>query len=314
MIHTPRPSAMTSVPQLNFQTFLAGDAAAQQQFAQAVGAALQAVGFFRLTHTGLDPGVVQQAYASAAEFFALPTAVKQRYERGSSGQSGFTRFGREQAKDAALPDLKEFWQLGRACLSQEAAAWPAEVPLFGPAVVRLYQQLETCAIALLEACALALGQPRRWLSQMAVGGSSVLRLAHYPPLAAAPAGSLRAAPHEDINLITLLCEATAPGLEILTRQGEWLPLQAEPGELIIDTGDMMQNLTNGLFRSTTHRVVNGAEQGSRLSLPFFVHPRPEIDLSPHPACIAQSGGQARYPSLTAATYLAQRLREIGLQR
>lgn len=85
------------------------------------------------------------------------------------------------------------------------------------------------------------------------------------------------------------------------------------GQIIVDTGDMLQNLTNGLFKSTTHRVVNPAEAKTRrLSLPFFVHPRSEIDLSPHPACIKRTGGIARFPDLTAGEYLNQRLQEIGL--
>jgi isopenicillin N synthase-like dioxygenase len=125
--------------------------------------------------------------------------------------------------------------------------------------------------------------------------------------------SLRAAPHEDINLITLLCEATAPGLELRQMDETWLPIAAIPGQIIVDTGDMLQNLTNGLFKSTTHRVLNPTnDRDRRFSLPFFVHPRPEMDLSPLPQCVERTGGRPRYPHLTAGEFLAQRLREIGL--
>jgi isopenicillin N synthase-like dioxygenase len=302
------------IPTLDLQAFLAGSPQEQAQFVEALGQALEQTGFFVLGNTGIEADV-RAAYESAAAFFALPTDVKLQYEYPHlKGQEGFTRFGREQAKDAALPDLKEFWHVHRRSLPQPGSFWPQEVPDFRGTLIRLYGQLDACAAYLLEACALYLGQPRPWLKDQVVEGNTVLRVAHYPPLAEeVPAGSLRAAPHEDINFITLLCEATAPGLEILTHRGDWLPLQAQPGQIIVDTGDMLQNLTNGLFKSTTHRVVNPANpQDSRLSLPFFVHPRSEIDLTPHPACVDQTGGTARYPSLTAGEYLAQRLREIGL--
>jgi isopenicillin N synthase-like dioxygenase len=124
--------------------------------------------------------------------------------------------------------------------------------------------------------------------------------------------SLRAAPHEDINLITLLCEATTSGLELLRPDGSWLPIAAIPGQIIVDTGDMLQALSNGVFKSTTHRVVNpDNHRQRRFSMPFFVHPRPEFDLTPLATCIDRLG-ERRFPVQTAGDYLEQRLREIGL--
>ncbi|HEY9763789.1 MAG TPA: 2-oxoglutarate and iron-dependent oxygenase domain-containing protein [Trichocoleus sp.] len=309
------PSLSQPIPCLDLQDFLGPDRAVRSHFVQDLGTALADIGFFVLKNTGIPTAVIQSAYQAADQFFALPDDVKQRYEyRQLKGQSGFTQFGREQAKDAAVPDLKEFWHVHRHSLKQTASFWPQEVPTFQPAMIQLYSHLERCAEILLEACALSLEQPQTWLRNMVADGNTVLRVAHYPPIPTdVPPGSLRAAPHEDINFITLLCEATAPGLEILTQSGNWLPLQAESGQIIVDTGDMLQNLTNGLFKSTTHRVVNPADaQTRRLSLPFFVHPRSEIDLSPHSSCVEKTGGEIRFPSLTAGEYLNQRLSEIGL--
>ena len=146
------------------------------------------------------------------------------------------------------------------------------------------------------------------------GGDTLLRVLHYPPVPddVDPA-AVRSAPHEDINLITLLCGASAEGLEIQTRQGEWLPVRAVPGQLIVDSGDMLQNLTNGFYRSTTHRVVNpDNSRQRRFSMPIFVHPRPEVDLTPLPSAVARTGGEVRYPSIDAKTFLHQRLTELGL--
>lgn len=301
------------VPVIDYTALTAADGDRRQQAIHTLGSALENSGFFILNRGPVAPEVVRRAHQVATGFFGLSDALKQQYDaRQQPGQGGFTQFGAEQAKGYKVPDLKEFWHVTYASLGQDYAPWPREIPLFRPVMTRLYQQLTLCAHGLLEACALYLGQQRSWLTEMTNGGNTVLRLAHYPPIpAGAPAGSLRAAPHEDINLITLLCEATAPGLEILAHDGRWLPIQAAPNQIVVDTGDMLQNLTNGLFKSTTHRVTNPDQRNQRrLSMPFFVHPRPEVDLSPQPVFIDRTGGLSRFPAITAEAYLKQRLGEI----
>lgn len=299
-----------SIPVVSYPDLLS-DTARRQRAIATLGQALEEVGFFILEPHPISPEVVRRAYQVAAEFFALPDRNKLPYALSQEqGQGGFSSFGREQAKGHPVPDLKEFWHVTRHSLTDPKAAWPREVPSFRPVMTRFYQQLMACAEALLAACAEYLEQPSDWLVDMASGSNTVLRLAHYPAVGSPPPGGLRAAPHEDINLITLLCEATAPGLEILAK-GEWVPIQTHPGQIVVDTGDMLQNLTNGLFKSTTHRVVN-PRSGSqaRLSMPFFVHPRPEIDLSPVDSLVSRTGGRPQFPAITAADYLAHRLTEI----
>lgn len=141
-----------------------------------------------------------------------------------------------------------------------------------------------------------------------------MRIIHYPPVGDdAPSGAVRSAPHEDINLITLLVTATADGLQVMDHDGSWIDVEGDARYIIVDSGDMLQNITNGLFRSTTHRVINPKDTASRrFSMPMFVHPRNEIDLTPRPEFITQTGGQAKYSSITAGAYLHQRLVEIGL--
>lgn len=293
-----------------------------QAFAADLGEALHRFGFFALVNHGVDQTLIDAAYQAVARFFLQPEEQKRAYEDFAlKGQRGFTRFGREHAKDHPTPDLKEFWHLGRElapehplATSYPANLWPNEVPEFRPLLLELYRQLDACAATLLEAVALYLGEPRQRIRELVEDGNTLLRIIHYPPVPEdAPATAVRAAAHEDINLITLLCEATAGGLELLTREGTWLPIQALPGQIIVDSGDMIQNLTNGLLRSTTHRVTNpGNSRERRFSMPFFVHPRAEVDLSPLPGCIARTGGKPEYPSISAGDYLLQRLREIGL--
>ncbi|MDA0268686.1 MAG: isopenicillin N synthase family oxygenase [Cyanobacteria bacterium] len=305
-----------TIPVLDLQVFQHGDPIQQADFVQTLKTALESLGFFALINHGVDSALIQAAYGVTTTVFELPAATKAHYEDLSlHGQRGFTHFGREHAKDHPHPDLKEFWHIGRAS-ALPANLWPGEVPAFQPVLTELFQQLEHCSLQLLQACALALDLPRHYFRERVFDSPTLLRVIHYPPIPpeAHPA-SLRAAPHQDINLITLLCEATAPGLELLQRDGQWRAIAPLPGQIIVDSGDMLQNLTNGLFPSTTHRVVNpDQDRERRFSLPFFVHPRPEVDLTPLPQCVAQTGGALRYPSLTAGAYLAQRLQEIGLSQ
>ncbi|MEM7650113.1 MAG: 2-oxoglutarate and iron-dependent oxygenase domain-containing protein, partial [Cyanobacteria bacterium P01_A01_bin.70] len=273
---------LQTIPVLSLRDFVGGEPQRQQQFVEQLGQALATVGFFALTDHGIEASLIHSAYAAAEAVFLLPEAVKAGYEDLTlKGQRGFTAFGREHAKDSPAADLKEFWHVGRQNVAPENV-WPAEVPQFQTAMTALFEQLEQCADSLLEACALYLGLPRSFLRDAVVGGPTLLRVLHYPPVPlTVPTASIRAAAHEDINLITLLCEATTPGLELLQSNGEWRPIAAIPGQIIVDTGDMLQNMTNGLFKSTTHRVTNPrSDRDRRFSLPFFVHPRPAVDLSP----------------------------------
>lgn len=307
-----------TIPVLNLEDFTSGDR--KDAFANAFGEALSGLGFFALINHGVEQRIIDAAYGATEAFFALPEDTKVQYEIAElKGQRGFTRFGKEHAKDSAAPDLKEFWHVGR---TQAVAGevdypdniWPREVPQFSPVMSTLFQQLEACAAHLMEACALYLQQPSDFFARQVSEGQTILRVIHYPPISDdVTPNSQRAAPHEDINLITLLCEATTPGLELLKPDGTWLPIQPIPGQIIVDTGDMLQSLSNGVLKSTTHRVVNPTNsRDRRFSMPFFVHPRPDFDLTPLPNCITRMGGEPLYPAQTAGEYLQRRLQEIGL--
>ena len=310
-------SAQT-IPVIDLRDFTSGSPTTQNQFVDTLGSALTDIGFFALSNHGVDMGLIDRAYGVAKNFFALEDRQKRAYENLElKGQRGFTSFGREHAKDHPVPDLKEFWHVGRDLPdTYPANSWPTEVAEFKPVMQELFRQLDHCAMSLLDAASLYLGRPKPFLREMAEGGNTILRVINYPPVPAeANPASIRAAAHEDINLITLLCEATAGGLELLQRDGTWRPIHALRGQIIVDSGDMLQNLTNGWIRSTTHRVVNpDNSREQRFSMPFFVHPRSEVSLNPLADCITKTGGQKKYPDLTAGEYLESRLNEIGLYR
>lgn len=297
--------------------------AARQRFVTSVGESLAAIGFFAVANHGVPDRVTQQAYEVAKAFFHQPPDVKARYhDPAKRGQRGFTGFGKEHAKDSGAPDLKEFWQVGRPDVPDDHPVhqvfgpnvWPTEIAAFGPTLVELYRHLDQLGGILLEACAAYLDEPASRFRDMATDSDTIVRVLYYPPVAPdVPPGAVRSAAHEDINLITLLSAATAEGLELKRHDGTWMPVHTGFDTIVVDAGDMLQNVTNGLYRSTTHRVVNPGDASSeRFSMPCFVHARRDVDLTPLPSCVARTGGAAKYPSLTAGEYLEQRLREIGL--
>lgn len=313
-----------TIPLVNLQDFLHGSPAKREAFINEMGDALKDIGFFALDHHGVDMRLIEKAYQLAGGFFDLDEATKKKYEHLElKGQRGFTSFGREHAKGQTAADLKEFWHVGRELFVGHPLNsvyppnfWPSEIPEFKEVMTELYRQLDVCAANLLEACSIYIGEKPELLPSMAKDGNTILRIINYPEVPAdRDAASIRAGAHEDINFITLLCEATAGGLELLKRDGTWLPIHALKGQIIVDTGDMLQNLTNGLLKSTTHRVVNpDNSRERRFSMPYFVHPRGEVDLTPLPHSVEKTGGEKKYPAITAGAYLDQRLREIGLHK
>lgn len=311
-----------TIPVINMNDYLSEDHDRKQRFIDGVGQALKEVGFFALTNHGLSESLISSSYKLSEELFTLPEATKAKYENLEiNGQRGYTSFGREHAKDHGAPDLKEFWHVGQEFEEAHKLKavypdniWPSEVDTFKPVMRDVFSELERCAMLILEACSLYIEEDIHLIRNMATEGNSILRLIHYPPIpeTAHPA-SVRAAAHEDINLITLLIDATTSGLEIKDRQGQWIPVVTPKGCIIVDSGDMLQNLSNGYFKATTHRVVNPDDSRSRrFSMPFFVHARSEIPLNPLAGCIAKTGGEQRFPDITAGEYLLQRLKEIGL--
>lgn len=311
-------SNLSSVPVIDFKKWTGSDQE-RSEFVTEVGDALRDVGFFVLENHPVDPSLVENGYRMARSFFDLPTEEKLKFEvPGGGGARGFTRFGAEHAKDSAAPDLKEFLHFGspRDPVAGMENVWP-DMAGFKVSFSALFLSLESLSLSLLDACSLYIGEKKDFLRNGGrVGGMSILRVLHYPEVSSErnPA-SIRAAAHEDINTITILPWSDKPGLEILGRDGEWIPVGTKHGQIIVDSGDMIQNLTNGLFKSTTHRVVNPDNgRDRRFSMPFFVHPDPDFSLAPRPNSVAKTGGVKIYDDITAGEYLQTRLKEIGLKK
>lgn len=319
-IESQKTAAKTrSVPVLSLQSYTDGASHEQQAFVEQLFTGIKDYGFIILKDHGVPSSLFADAYRNLETFFGLPTETKMQYAKAHGGQRGYTPFGKEHAKDSPVMDLKEFWHVGRQVTPEHPMAkyypenvWPQEIAEFRPVMEQIYFSLERAGRSLLQALTFPLQIPQLYFDDLVQDGNSILRLLHYPPI---PEGTdprcLRAAPHEDINLITILPAATASGLQLKDRDGTWLDVNAEPDTLIVDAGDMLSRLTNDVIPSTTHQVVNSPESGSssRYSMPFFMHPHPEAILSCLYSC---RGAGAKYPDISAHDFLMQRLREIGL--
>lgn len=301
---------------------LADFARDRESFAQSLGASFETYGFAIVADHGIPAELIVRAEAAAKALFALPEAIKRGYHApGTGGARGYTPFGIETAKDATAVDLKEFWHVGRELPAGHAYAdvmapniWPRELADFRAAMLEIYAAFEATGARLLEAIARYLGLAPDFFVDPVADGNSVLRLLHYPPVTHDGA-SIRAGAHEDINTITLLLGAEEAGLEILGRDGRWLPVTPGGGALAVNVGDMLQRLTNGRLRSTTHRVANPARARAgvaRYSMPFFLHFRPDYRIATLPSCIDAAHPDRHPEPIAAHDYLMQRLREIRL--
>jgi len=294
-----------------------------QGFAQELGNSFVEYGFAIIRDHGIPEELIHRAEEKAKLFFALPDEVKNGYYiKGAGGARGYTPFGIETAKGFKAHDLKEFWHVGRELAEghkfREVMAdniWPAEVLDFRNTFTALYAAFDEAGVKVLRAIARFLKVDEDYFTDTVRDGNSVMRLLHYPAQSEPTGEHIRAAAHEDINTITLLLGAEEAGLELKTKDGRWIPVSPKAGELVINIGDMLQRLTNGVLRSTSHRVVNPAPDRAshaRYSMPYFLHFRPDFVIEALPGTVP-AGKQPKWPPISSHEYLQERLREIKLK-
>lgn len=312
------------IPSVDLLDFISGDPARKQKFVAQVGHAYENIGFMAVKNHGFGEQLEADLYKEVKNFFELPFDVKKKYEvPGISGQRGYTSFGKEHAKGRSVGDLKEFWHFGQDPHSEDAetASYPPNVPVaelehFNKVGADTFIMMEKIGGTILKAIAIHLGLDENYFDAKIQNGNSILRPIHYGPITEEPKDAVRAAEHEDINLITLLMGASADGLEVLNKTNEWVAVTSLPGHLVVNVGDMLQRLTNNRLKSTTHRVVNPPREmwsQPRYSIPFFLHPRGSMPLNCLPSCITESN-PIHYSDITAGEYLDERLIEIGLKK
>jgi isopenicillin N synthase-like dioxygenase len=309
--------SLSQVPSVNLTHYTNGSQAQQQQFVADLGNAFSTIGFVALSGHYLEQQLSKNLYAAVKQFFALPEPIKLRYEiEGLAGQRGYTSFGKETAKGQKVADLKEFWHFGQYYDSD--SIYPPnievlEVPEFNLYGELVYKALEQTALELLRALSEYLSLPKDYFDSFIIGGNSILRPIHYPPVNENEQKAVRAAAHGDINLITLLMGAHGKGLQVQRLDGQWIDAIAAPDELMINVGDMLSRHTNNRLKSTVHRVINPvrSQNQSRYSIPFFMHPKMTMPLNVLEHCISEDTPKL-FEDITAGAFLDERLRELGL--
>lgn len=315
------------VPSLDLADFTSGDPAKKQAFVDALGQAYNNIGFVAIKNHGLSDAQTQKLYGIIRKFFMLPDNIKQKYEVPElAGQRGYIGKGKEHAKGRKTGDLKEFYHVGQEVTDGDPIKneypdniWPEELPEMEEIALEVYKTIEAAGIKMLQAIALYLGLPENYFDDKVKNGNSILRPIHYFPIEnpdEVPDDAVRAAEHGDINLITLLMGASADGLQVLRNDGKWIPITALPEQLVVNVGDMLSRHTNNKLKSTIHRVVNPPRElmkNSRFSIPFFMHPRSDMDLTCLESCI-DADHPKLYDDITAGEFLNERLIELGLKK
>lgn len=313
-----------NIPSVDLADFIEGNKETKAAFVKELGKAYEEIGFVAVKNHGLSDALCAELYAQVKGFFTLSKEEKEAYEiEGLAGQRGYVSFGKEHAKNKNEGDLKEFWHFGQTVEDNDPIKeeYPDnvqvnELPKFNAVGREVYQKLEATGREMLRAIALHLNLDENYFDAKIHNGNSILRPIHYPPITHEPKDAVRAAEHEDINLITLLMGASADGLQVLNKSGEWISVTALPDQIVVNVGDMLQRLTNNKLKSTTHRVVNPPREKwgtSRYSIPFFLHPRSEVSLNCLPSCISESNPK-NFSDITAGEYLEQRIIELGLKK
>lgn len=313
-----------TIPVVDLGDFIAGDPKRKKIFVGELGKAFEEVGFVAVENHGIPAALIENLYKNVQQFFSLPSDKKKHFEIPElAGQRGYTSFGKEHAKGSDAPDLKEFFQYGQVVPADHnlKSEYPDNVKVdevsgFDETFFKAYRAFEKSGKFLLQAIALYLGLDENYFDDFVEEGNSIVRAIHYPPITNEPKSAIRAEQHEDINLITLLVGASADGLQILTKNNEWVGVTSLPDQIVVNVGDMLQRLTNNKLKSTTHRVVNPPRElwhTSRFSIPFFLHPKSAMSLAALSSCIDDNHEKA-YEDISAGGYLDERLREIGLKK
>lgn len=308
------------IPLIDFSPFLTDDQTGQQQVAAEIDRACREVGFLYLTHHGIPQAAIEQAFNQSKQFFALPLAEKQEIAWSSEvSNRGYIGIERERLDETQPGDLKEAFNMGREVAPAEAEAsgaelvlnrWPAGHDEFKATITGFFGLCAEAAARIFRAFAIALSMPDEFIVEKHATHNYTLRLLHYPPLAVPPKpGQIRAGAHSDYGTLTLLFQDDVGGLEVLTRDGEWIAAPSVPGAVLINTGDLIERWSNDVFRSTKHRVgLPSAEKAmcDRYSIAFFCQPDAEAEIACLPTCQSDDN-PPKYPPVKSGDYLLSRL-------
>ncbi|MCY7322712.1 MAG: isopenicillin N synthase family oxygenase [Phormidesmis sp. CAN_BIN36] len=293
---------VTQIPIIDFAPFMEGNAIAKQAVVEQIYASCHQIGFMYLRNIGISRSLLSNLLDQSKQFFDGSTEIKEQLARSSETNCGYVGVQKERLNPQNPWDLKEALNVG------VRSVWLPGQEAFRDGVTEFYQRCTAdVASNILRAFAIALHQPEDFFDDKH-GRHYFLRMLHYPPVDQTPEpGQLRAGEHTDYGSITLLLQDRISGLEVKTRQGNWIAAPPIPDTIVVNVGDAMQRWTNDLLSSTPHRVVVPLGEDSRRSrylIALFCDPNPEVEI----ACLDQPGDRAvQYPPILAGDYLASRL-------
>lgn len=306
------PTTLDTIPVIDIAPLRAGDMSP----AAAIGRACREVGFFYIRNHGVPPSLIDEVYVQAKRFFDLPVDEKEKYAiENSACHRGWFRLGGENldpANQTETGDLKEGFKIGRD-LPLDHERVKAGLPLHGPdvwpalpgwqAVMQdYYDRMVDLGTLLLRAFAVALALPPDYFDAWLEVPMTTLGPLHYPPQTGRVTLSrLGAGAHTDYGCLTLLHQDSAGGLQVQASDGRWLAAPPMPGSFVVNIGDMMERWSNGVFRSTPHRVINVSGR-DRYALPFFFDPDFYAPITCLPTCL-KPGEQPKYKPTTAGQHL-----------
>jgi isopenicillin N synthase-like dioxygenase len=311
--------------EVDLLAFEHGDGAARRAVVDGLRRSLT-TGFVYVRHD-VPERLIDDAYAALEAFFSLPAETKAQFVApGTHGQTGYTGLLVETAATADVADWKEMLNWGRDVPAahplrtrfphryHEQVLPEAAVPGIAALLNEFHDAIADLQRRVLRIIAVAIGCHEGFFERMLVDGSTLSRAIHYPPMDAAPdAPHVWAGEHADINLITALPRATARGLQVkLKSEDRWIDAVAPEGGAIINTGLMLEIITNGVIPPGIHRVVADPSQpGDRYSVVQFAHPTPWTILSPVASCATPENPQ-RFAPIAAADALDLVLYQINL--
>ncbi|MBC7970509.1 MAG: isopenicillin N synthase family oxygenase [Verrucomicrobia bacterium] len=311
-----------TIPVIDFEPFISGDAEAQQQVAQEIYQACHTAGFMYLKNHGIAADVLEQVFQQSQRFFALPLETKQQLAWTEAfSNRGYIGVQRERLNPQRPGDAKECFNIGKeeprkeerslsgSDLSQAALTqnrWLPEDDEFRQTMLGFFGACIAATDRILQAFALSLQLPPSFLIDLHSKRENTLRLLHYPSLETAlEPDQIRAGEHSDYGSVTLLFQDDVGGLEVQSRSGEWLFAPCIPDTLLVNTGDLMERWTNDVFRSTKHRVgvpTGDRAHRSRYAIAFFCYPNMDVEISCIDSCQSPTS-PSKYAPVLAGDYL-----------
>ncbi len=294
-----------TLPLLDLGPFLAGETGALEHAAGELRRINETVGFLYLANHGVPWSLVEETFATAARFHALPLERKMVVKL-DDGMQGYLPYKSSTTRANGLvavrkPNENEAFFVKPERGDAPANRWPADVPEFEPVTLRYFAALDDLAHRMLPLYERALDLPLGYFAPLCDRSFSTLRLTHYPPVAYG-ADEYGIAPHTDSTFMTLLAQNPVPGLQIRTRDGAWIDAPVIPETFVVNTGDVLNRWTNGRFLSTPHRAFNKAA-AARYAIPFFFHPNEETVIECLPSCTG-AGNPPRFPTQSVGEYMA----------